>query len=299
MLELKVETKDMPNHKKTIEISKIKDFLSSAGLIIESIETSENPDAIFTIRKSQQKASYRVGIEHTDYYNDATPGKPSEGQLLYEFWDNVTEFVKSKVGDGLDLRYIKGYFKLKKQELISKARKIDSKEEALNLVEAISNELISLIRKFSEDNNNTAQYRNAAYRRNLQNTPQIPVEYPNLNNYVLQIDLKKVDFWQSFKYALYADVNAAGFSVSIPVLTKIIENKKKQYCNYHSEHVDELWLLIAAPATTVHNASHSHPNLINWLDAKLLNECKSANFDKIFFWSRKPSAWCHQIWPRA
>lgn len=285
----------MTNHKKTIEISKIKDFLSSAGLIIESIETSENPDAVFTIREPQQKKTYRVGIEHTDYYNDATPGKPSQGQLLYEFWDNVTGFVESKIGDESDLRCIKGHFKLNKQELISKAHKIGSKEEALNLAEAISNELISLIKKFSVDN--AAEYSYAAYHRIPENTLPIPAEYPNLKNYVLQIDLEKVDFWQSFKHALYANVNAAHIGVSIPVLIKIIENKKEKYRNYCSEHIVELWLLIAAPATTVHNATHSHPNFVNWLDAKLLNECKSANFDKIFFWSRKHPCWHHRIWP--
>lgn len=285
----------MTNHKKTIEISKIKDFLSSAGLIIESIETSENPDAVFTIREPQQKKSYRVGIEHTDYYNDATPGKPSQGQLLYEFWDNVTGFVESKIGDESNLRCIKGYFKLNKQELISKAHKIGSKEEALNLADAISNELISLIRKFSEDN--AAEYSYAAYRRIPENTLPIPVEYLNLNNYVLQIKLEKVDLLQSFKHALHANVKGAYIGVSIPLLIKIIENKKEKYCNYYNEHVDELWLLIAAPATTVHNASPSHPNFINWLDAKLLNECKSVNFDKIFFWSHKSPAWHHQIWP--
>jgi hypothetical protein len=97
----------------------------------------------------------------------------------------------------------------------------------------------------------------------------------------------------------HADVNAAYIGISAKDLIGIIIKKANGLQKWSCGNIAERWLLITAPATTVHNSMHSHPERLKWNDSNLISQCKSSGFDKIFFWSRKPPAWHKQIWPQS
>jgi hypothetical protein len=281
---------------KEIELWKIKEFLELAEYHIVECKPSEKPDSIFTVRQSGQAETKIVGIEHTDYYNDATPGQPSPGQLLYDFWGVVTGVIESRIDEDSEFHNIHGYFKLNKRELELKAKTMKSKSEVDSLSNAIANQLYDLVDTFLLSSDQERSY--CTYRRMPEDMLPIPDTYIELNEYFLQIDLQKVDYWQSIRYGWHANVNAAYIGLSVPKLIEIVCGKQDKCRDYSTDNIEELWLLIAAPATTVHNATPNHPGVVEKLDnVKLRDACASSGFGKVFFWSRMPPAWFKQIWP--
>jgi hypothetical protein len=283
-------------NEKEIELSKIKDFLQLAKYRVIEYKPSEKPDSIFSVKQSGQEGTKVIGIEHTDYYNDATPGQPSPGELLYDFWGKITDEIESKINQESDFHNVNGYFKMNKQELWSKARTVKSKPEAVSLSVAIANQMYDLVGEFLRSSDQERSY--CTYQRMPENMLPIPSTYSELNKYFLQIDLQKVDFWQSIRYGWHANVNASHIGLSAPKLVEIVHDKQEKCRDYSTDNIDELWLLIAAPATTVYNETPNFPFVVEELDNVELREaCESSEFNKVFFWSRKPPTWFKQIWP--
>lgn len=281
---------------KEIELLKIKEFLQLAEYHVVEYKPFERPDSIFTVRQLEQAGTKVIGIEHTDYYNDATPGQPSPGQLLYDFWGVVTGVIESRIDENSEFHNVHGYFKMNKQELRSKARTVGSKQEAVSLSVTIANQMYDLVGEFLHSADQERSY--CTYQRIPENMLPIPGTYSELDNYFLQIDLQKVDFWQSIRYGWHANVNASHIGLSAPKLIEIVHDKQEKCRDYSTDNTDELWLLIAAPATTVYNATPHHPFVVENLDnLELRDACESSGFNKVFFWSRKPPAWQRQIWP--
>lgn len=281
---------------KEIELWKIQEFLQLAEYHVEEYKSCEKPDFICTVSQLGQAETKVIGIEHTDYYNDATPGQPSPGQLLYDFWGVVTAVIESRIDEKSEFHNVHGHFKMNKQELKSKANTIKSELEATSLSDAIANQMYDLVGEFLLSSDQERSY--CTYQQKPENMLPIPGTYSELNKYFLQIDLEKVDFWLSIRYGWHANVNASHIGLSAPKLIEIVHDKQEKCCDYSTDNTDELWLLIAAPATTVYNATPHHPFVVENLDnVELRDACESSRFNKVFFWSRKSPAWQKQIWP--
>ena len=175
---------------KEIELFNIKQFLQLAEYHIEKYKSFERPDSIFTVRQLGQTETKVVGIEHTDYYNDATPGQSSPGQLLYDFWGSVTRVIESKIDEDSEFHNVHSYFKLNKPELMSKAKTVKSREEGDRLVVTIANQLYDLVNKFLLSSDQEHSY--CTYQQMPENMLPIPDTYAELNSYFLQIDLQRV-----------------------------------------------------------------------------------------------------------
>lgn len=281
---------------KEIELLKIKEFLQLAEYHVVEYKPSERPDSIFTVRESGQAGTKVVGIEHTDYYNDATPGQPSPGQRLYDFWGAVTGVIESRIDEDSEFHNVDGRFKLNKQQLRSKAKTVRSKPGADSIIVAIANQLYDLVGEFLVSSDQERSY--CTCEPMPENMLPIPSIYAELNEYFLQIDLQKVDFWQSIRYGWHANVHASHIGLSAAKLIEIVHDKQDKCRGYSTDNTDELWLLIAAPATTVYNATPNHPGVVANLDnVALRGTCESSGFNKVFFWSRMPPTWFKQIWP--
>lgn len=281
---------------KEIELFYIKEFLKLTKYQIIGYKPSESPDSIFTIKYPGQTRTRVVGIEKTDYYNDATPGQASPGQLLYDFWGEITVIIESRINEDSEFHQINGYFKLNKEKLKLKAESITSKQEAIDLTSAIADELCSLVGEFLRSGKQECSYYTS--QQVIDKMPSVSDVYEKLNEYFFQIDLQKVDFWESIRYGWRANVNAAHIGLSASKLTEIVHSKKDRRRAYNADNIEEIWLLIAAPATTVYNATPNIPGIMSsFEDTDLLNVCESSGFGKVFFWSRKPPEWYKQIWP--
>lgn len=281
---------------KEIELFNIEQFLQLAKYNIVDFKPSERPDSIFTLTQSGQEENKDIGIEHTDYYNDAIPGTPSPGQLLYDFWGVVTSIIESRIDDRSEFHKVHGRLRLNKQQLEEKAKSVNSKQEGNTFSEAIANELYDLVDRFLQSPDQEQTY--CTYRRHPEDTLPIPDSYAVLNQYFLQIDLEKVDIWQSIFHGWRANIHAACIGLSTGKLIEIVNDKRTKCRGYNTDNLEEIWLLIAAPATTVHNATSNHPGVVSKLDnEELRNACELSGFDKVFFFSRMPPEWFRQIWP--
>ena len=279
---------------KEIELLYIQQFLQFAKYHIVDCKPCESPDSICTVRQSGQAETKVVGIEHTDYYNDATPGQLSPGQRLYDFWKVVTQLIESRIGDDSEFHNIHGRFKLNKKEL--KAKDIRSKKEGNDFHEEIAKEMYDLVDEFLLSCDQIRSY--CTYTQVSDKIQPIPDVYAKLNQYFLQIDLQKIDLWQSIFYGWHANIHASYIGLSVDKLIEIVHDKQNRRQNYCTDNTDELWLLIAAPATTIYNAIPNHPCVVAKLDDKnLRDKCQSSGFNKVFFWSRMPEEWFRQIWP--
>ena len=282
---------------KDIEQLNIEEFLKLADYHIEECKISERPDFICTIKQLGQSGKDVVGIEYTDYYHDTTPGSPSSGQFLYDFWGTVTKHIESKIDNDSQFHNVHCYFKLDKQKLKLKAKGIKSKQEGLSLCFSIADQISDLVSDFLTTGDAERFYCN--YHRMPEGMLPIPKTYTEINEFFLQIDLQKVNCWLSIRYGWHANINAAHIGLSASKITDIVSKKKDKCESYSLDDIDELWLLIGSPATTVYNAAPPQQFVTDKLDdEKLLNACESSKFDKVFFWSRKNVPWFKQIWPQ-
>jgi len=167
----------------------------------------------------------------------------------------------------------------------------------MNLCISIADQIYDLVGVFLTSGDIERSYCN--YHRMPEGTLPIPETYTELNEYFLQMDLQKVNCWLSIRYGWHANINAAFIGLSASRLTDIVSEKKNKCESYGTDKIDELWLLIGAPATTVYNATPPKQFVMDQLsDETLLNTCESSKFDKVFFWSRKNVPWFKQIWPQ-
>lgn len=248
---------------KNMERWKIEDFLVDAKYQILDCKPSERPDFVFAINRLENTEPLVVGIEHTDYYNDSVPGQSSPGQLLYDFWGNVTTIVEKRVSDKSEFHNVSGRFKLDKRKLEAKAQTITSKEEGIALCTAFADQLSDLVNDFLSSDDEECSYCN--YRRMPENMVRLPDVHMELHEYFLQIDLRKVSFWQTIRYGWHANVNASCIGLSASKLAEIVRDKKDKCKGYCTDDIDELWLLVAAPATTVYSATPNHPGVMGTL----------------------------------
>ena len=288
-----VERSDAKEHERW----KIEQFLKLMDYEVVGCKPSERPDFIFTMKKSGEEETSVIGIEHTDYYNDATPGQRSFGQLLYDFWGKIADIIESKIDKNSEFHNVSGYIRLNKDKLRLKAETVN-KSEGNKLVDVIAEQLFDLVDEFLDSGREECSY--CTYKRIPENMLEIPNRYHVLNEYFMQIDLQKVDLWQSIRYGWHANICASHVGLSASKLIEIVRDKQKKCQDYATDGADELWLLIAAPATTVYNATPHHPDVVKKLDnLELRDACASSGFDKVFFWSRSatPCALSKQIWP--
>ena len=284
------ERGEVRDREKKREIKLIKGFLSCAGHTIEKVEPYERPDSIFTLRDPRQEKPIKVGIEHTDYLND------EKGEDIYRFWHVVISIVESKIDKDSSLRKVKGYFELNVEQLLEADSKIDRKKDGEKFAKSIAGERIEIVQKFSVTEDIKRKY--ASQARMWKSEIQIPSRYSNLIKYFTFVELQREDGVVNFEYDWRANVTAAYNGISPKKLTEIIKGKGDKCRNYRRENIDGLWLLIAAPADSIYKSAPSRPDFTKWDNDKLLAACEEVEFDKIFFWSRRPQAWYCQIWPK-
>jgi len=291
----------MASKKKAFEIDKIRAALKFHGCKIKSIKECkpEPPDAIALIMFPEGNTWQRVGIEETEYYSGTEPGQKSSEQALHDFWDLTCTSIARRVGHRPNLSNIYGHrIKLNKAALLDAAIKMKGSskwEEINNLASNIAEELVDLALEFSGTSSSKETYI-VCKRKICSQKSKLPSTYPLLSQYVHKITLEKVDFIQA---KWQANVNSAYVGISPDNLSKIIKMKAAKLRKCHFQNIDEHWLLITAPATSIFNSMHSQPNRVKCNDSDLINQFESAGFDRIFFWSRKPPEWCRQIWSSA
>lgn len=289
-------------NKKPFEIDKIRAFLKCHGCKIKSIKQCERdpPDAIAIIRLPNRQKWQLVGIEETEYYSATEPEHKSPEQALYDFWELTRTSLARRIAQRSSLSNIHGLVKLNKEALLAAAKRIKGPnkwEEVNRLARDIAEELVDLTLELLSV---IGAKRIDIVCRIRRHPDQLllPSSYTTLYQYTYKITLSQVNVVTLPRRRFNANVIAGYVGISPDKLSKIIKRKAAKLRKWHCKNTDERWLLITAPATTIFNSMHSQPGAVKWNDPKLINHCKSAGFDKIFFWSHKPPEWCKQLWPQ-
>jgi hypothetical protein len=285
---------------KVTEIGRIKAFFKCLGCKIKTIKSwkPDPPDAIATIKLSNRNQWQSIGIEETRHYSGTKHGQRSQEQFLSDFWELTRTSISRRIAKRKDVENIHGYVTLNKEALLCDAIKIRKKKQVDCFARNIAKELIGLALEFFSivtPNGISLVCRRLRHSGQL----QVPSRYAFLNQYVLEIKLRRSNCWMINRYKWLANIKAAHIGISAEDLIEIIIQKANGLQKWSCGNIAERWLLITAPATTVHNSMHSHPEHVKWNDLNLINQCCSSGFNRIFFWSRKPPGWYKQIWPQS
>lgn len=254
------------NKRKKAEIRIIREFLKFKGYKGLKVILHERPDAMMIIKEAGKQK--KIGIEHTEYHIDASPGEPSSGRKTYSFWYEVQSSIRRRVSQRSNLQHITGLVSLKKGNLPNKSK---AKDLARELVMLASHVPLGEHTKFSQ-------------------------EYPLLKDYLRKVTLIDTGSARCVSWGCEGAI-VSSIGVSAEEIAQIIRTKAKRFSTYHWDNM-ERWLLISASGKTIFNSAGPCPEKINWNLPDLQSVCSSANVDRIFFWERMYT-WYKEVCPGA
>lgn len=241
---------------------------------------TERPDAVLTI--SNGKSRRRVGIEHTDYYNDTQHGKCSKLTYLDEFWRRIQSSLKSRISHRKKISNILANVTFKTNVHISRNRN-NRNQEARDIAKELV--LFTIQNPPSKDEWST--------------TRELCVQdFPKLHLYCSKISLYKRQSCSTYTHCTWRCTNTTGGHIGLKIdhVKSAVVNKNNKAVNYSWENVDEKWLLISASGSNVSTSAGPDIPSDKWIQPDLIAACSTSIFDRIYFFEYVLN-WHREIWP--
>ncbi len=273
----------MPRRKRTKKEGErflIREAAQAMGYRVVRMCGCERPDAIVVLERNGIRK--RVGIEHTGYYHDASPGSASLANLK-EFWDLVQSSIVRRVCRDARLRRVDAKVSLRSP----KAQLLRKRRDLAKLARDLAAELVALARATD------CRDRYVNVRRFL------PL-YPLVGQYVQEVTLKE---WphgigsprQNWRCS---NIRASSVSLKIGHIVKAIQDKDDKAKGYNWRGAQEKWLLIVADGETTQAVAGPESQAWKWNDAVLRSVCNTSVFDRIVFIERA-ARWYKELKPES
>jgi hypothetical protein len=236
---------------------------------------SESPDAFVTL--SKDRVVQRVGIEHTDYFNDTVAGAASATTPIAEFWENTQASLMRRISHRKHLAGVNARVRLRSR------MSLPSPKDRLALARRLAEALVAFVECHYD----------SLLDHHRWHTPDF--ESGSLLRKMVESLLLSKGFCGSASRSAWVCSNVAtgNIGLSIDYLRSAVAKKNQKAPKYSRDGAQELWLLITAAGDTVSNHAGPFPPAAALHDATLLSHCKSSPFDRIVFWERIR---CWYVW---
>jgi len=250
----------------------IHEFLEFLGSRVDQLHPGERPDATAKIEIDGKKKT--IGVVLAEYRLKALPGEATPEREVPLMWNSVQAAIRRLTNHLPALTYTTGEVFLNPHNVPvpSHARKLARELVDLALSTDLTFQRKAVVERFEP-------------------------KYPLLRKHVEKIILletknsRRVD-WKCPQ----AEMSPVGFTPEV-ILPTILENIKEA-SSYDWGSVNERWLAIVAPGTTIFHTAGPSPEKMTWPTSGLAHQGISAGFDFIYFWERA-YGWYKKIWPPA
>lgn len=247
----------------------IKEFLSALGYTISRPKWPDKPDALLTLCKGAGKT--RVGIEHTEYFNDTVAGKMSPLTPVDEFWRIVQTSLVRRIGHRRHLTGISAR--------VCFAEKLPVPPNGTELARRLAKELVDFIEAHPVRES----------QRILWRARDFDERCPTLRSLLASLSLLRetddVGFASRCSWTC-SNVVTGHVGLNVRYIKSAIENKNKKAGNYAWSDANEKWLLIAASGATLSNHAGPPMQNVDWAETELMELCRNSPFDRIVLWER-------------
>ncbi len=246
----------------------IREFLDHLGYKISNPEWKrESPDALLTLSKGKGKSKKRVGIEHTDYFNDTVAGQCSPLTPIADFWLLVQASLIRRVSHRKHLTGILADIYIK-----------DNLSLPNESARPLAKELIDFVEAHRVGQSESLRFRCHDFNG-----------YPMLESMLSRLRLSRWtdDAVHASRCCwVCANITSGYIRLNLNYIKSAIKNKNKKATGYNWDNANEKWLLIAASGGNLSNNAGRDMQNVNWADPELLDLCRNSLFDRIVFWER-------------
>jgi hypothetical protein len=224
----------------------------------------------------------RIGVELTEYFNDAMPGDSSPVAAIDGFWRNVQTSLMRRISH-------LGH----RPHLVETEARVTFGEcppPRKALAGLLAGELVAFA---SAQQIQEREYRTVRAR-------DFGAEYPKMKRWVKSILLYRncAGVRVPSRCSWECDnVSCGAMGLRLEYIKSIIETKNDKAANYDWRDAEEKWLLIVASDARVGNRSGPPVPEDTWNDEGLTGLCRESPYDRIFVWE-SVRCWCKSLRPR-
>jgi hypothetical protein len=225
----------------------------------------------------------RVGIEHTDYFNDTLAGNPSPLSPVSDFWQRVQASLVRRISHrdkltGLDARI----------RLNDGLLKGTNKALRIALAKQLASELVAF-----------GECHPIELGRHKQWQPSDFGAHPTLHSAITSLKMAryaKPSGCVSRCNWTCSNTSCGNVGLSVDYVGSAIRAKNVTVVHYCRDHLQETWLVISAAGGTISN--YAGPIQLSGLldDPRIMSACQASPFERIAFWDRT-HAWYRWLKP--